>query len=227
MNIGKMVKLLMTDKTYEELADDILQKTGYKMHFSSLQKYVTGERKPSYKTLEALSEYADKIHVSVPEIKQLLGGSYKTAYQVMEVRERYQEVNDQIRDVAMQMVEIPIIGRVPAGGPVIAEENFEGMMPLPLKFVQGRENVFCLRVTGDSMIDVDIQDGDYVLVHQQPTAENGQTVVARINGEVTIKRFYKLENIIRLEPANSHYKALESREVEIVGVAFKVIKDLF
>ncbi len=227
MNIGKMVKVLMADKTYEELADDILQKTGYKMHFSSLQKYVTGERKPSYKSLEALSEYADKLHVSVPEIKQLLGDPYKTVYQLNEVRERFQEVNDQIKESALQMVEIPIIGRVPAGGPVIAEENFEGMIPLPLKFVQGRENVFCLRVTGDSMKDVDIQDGDYVLVHQQPTAENGQTVVARINGAVTIKRFYKLENIIRLEPANSQYKALESRDVEVIGIAFKVIKDIF
>lgn len=123
-----------------------------------------------------------------------------------------------------EVIEVPIIGAVPAGGPIIEEENLLGHMPLPKEFVKGR--CFALKVSGDSMQDVGIEDGDYVLVEMQSEAENGQTVVARIHNEVTIKRFYRLNGQVRLEPANPRYRAIEPGELEIIGIVRKVIKDV-
>lgn len=134
-------------------------------------------------------------------------------------------INDKIETVKRaEIYHAPIIGFVPAGGPVVVEENFEGTIPLPLDFIKGPDD-FCLRVRGDSMEDVNITDGDLVLVHPQPTAENRATVIARVNGEVTCKRFYRTDNKCILEPANRKYKPIDCTEIEIIGVVTKVIKD--
>ncbi len=125
-----------------------------------------------------------------------------------------------------EVVSLPIVGTVPAGTPILAEENIEGVMPLPSMFIKGK-NDFLLKVRGDSMEDVNISDGDLVLVHQQPTAENGQTVIARINGAVTCKRFYRLNGKCKLEPANANYKPIDCTEVEIIGIVTRVIKEVF
>jgi len=123
-------------------------------------------------------------------------------------------------------VNIPIISLVPADGPILAQENIEGVMPMLRSFVRDPENTFCLQVRGDSMIDIGIEDGDSVLIHSQRTAENGQTVIARIDGEVTCKRFYIAADKVRLEPANSKYKVIENQNIEIVGVVTRIIKNL-
>jgi repressor LexA len=124
------------------------------------------------------------------------------------------------------IVEIPILGFVPAGGPVMTDENFEGHIPLPKMLIKGEKD-FCLKVRGDSMEDVGINDGDLILVHPQPVAENGQTIIARINGEVTCKRFYRTNNMCRLEPANQKYKPIDCKDIEIIGIVTKVIKEIF
>mgnify|MGYP001627236046 CR=1 FL=1 len=128
------------------------------------------------------------------------------------------------RSAQWEVIEVPVVGSVPAGGPVIEEENLLGHMPLPKEFVKGR--CFALKVSGDSMQDVGIEDGDYVLVEMTHEAKNGQTVVARIRNEVTIKRFYRIDGQVRLEPANPKYRALTPGELEIIGVVRKVIKDV-
>ncbi|WP_027717462.1 LexA family protein [Desulfovirgula thermocuniculi] len=128
------------------------------------------------------------------------------------------------RSAQWEVIEVPVVGSVPAGGPVIEEENLLGHMPLPKEFVKGR--CFALKVSGDSMQDVGIEDGDYVLVEMTHEAKNGQTVVARIRNEVTIKRFYRIDGQVRLEPANPKYRALTPSELEIIGVVRKVIKDV-
>lgn len=128
------------------------------------------------------------------------------------------------RSAQWEVIEVPVVGSVPAGGPVIEEENLLGHMPLPKEFVKGR--CFALKVSGDSMQDVGIEDGDYVLVEMTHEAKNGQTVVARIRNEVTIKRFYRINGQVRLEPANPRYRALTPSELEIIGVVRKVIKDV-
>ncbi|MGB9885718.1 MAG: transcriptional repressor LexA [Moorellales bacterium] len=126
---------------------------------------------------------------------------------------------------AEAVVEVPVIGRVPAGGPVVSEETVIGYLPLPRRFAE--EGFICLEVSGDSMEGVGIYDGDCVLVRLQPTAENGQTVVARVDGEVTVKRFYRVGNKVRLEPANAGYRPIEPQQVEIIGVVKKVIRDVY
>lgn len=155
------------------------------------------------------------------------GGQPSLEYKTNEM-ENHAAVSDNIVNykAPVNVKSLPIIGIVPAGMPILAEENIEGYMPLPSKFVKG-ENDFLLKVRGDSMEDVNISDGDLILVHQQPTAENGQTVIARINGEVTCKRFYKTNGKCILEPANAKYKPIDCNDIEIVGIVTKVIKDVF
>jgi len=100
--------------------------------------------------------------------------------------------------------EVPLVGRVAAGTPVWAEQNIEGSFLLDRDFVSGEE-VFSLKVAGDSMIDAGIYDGDFVLVKRQPTANVGEVVVAQIGDEATVKRFYPEKKRIRLEAANPNY----------------------
>ena len=100
--------------------------------------------------------------------------------------------------------EVPLVGRVAAGTPIWAEQNIEGSFMLDRDFVSGEE-VFSLKVAGDSMIDAGIYDGDFVLVKRQPTANVGEVVVAQIGDEATVKRFYPEKKRVRLEAANPNY----------------------
>ncbi|MBX6395446.1 MAG: transcriptional repressor LexA [Alicyclobacillaceae bacterium] len=111
----------------------------------------------------------------------------------------------------------PIVGRVTAGMPITAVENVEDYFPLPSSWAGG-DSVFLLRVVGDSMIDAGIHDGDLVVVRQQPTAQNGDIVVAMTeDGEATVKRFFQEKDRIRLQPENPALEPLYYRSVTILG----------
>lgn len=114
------------------------------------------------------------------------------------------------------VVFVPLVGMVRAGTPVLAVENIEDMVPFPRSFVKS-ENVFLLRVQGDSMIDAGIYDGDYVLVRQQDHADNGDIVVALLGDEATVKAFYREKDAIRLQPRNPSLAPIISRDVRVVG----------
>lgn len=105
------------------------------------------------------------------------------------------------------LVDVPIIGRVTAGKPILAVENIEDTFPLPASFTQNSD-VFMLRVQGDSMINAGILNNDLVLVRQQPTANNGDIVVALIEDEATVKTFYKEKDHIRLQPQNPYMEPI-------------------
>jgi repressor LexA len=125
-------------------------------------------------------------------------------------------------------VELPLLGLVSAGQPVLAVEERETLM-VPARLVKrhAAERSFALYVRGDSMTDDGIDTGDLVVVEQRPTAENGETVVARIDGyQVTLKRFYRELDGICLQPANDAMEPLvfEEREVEILGVVSGVVR---
>src|SRR4030042_332976 len=124
---------------------------------------------------------------------------------------------------------IPIVGRVKAGDPILAIENIEGYINLDRTLVSS-ENVFLLRVKGDSMIDAHIQDGDFALVKPQPNADNGEIVVALIEDEATIKRIFKKRDLIRLEPANPEMEPIVIRKgekkVTIVGKVIGIFRKL-
>ncbi|HEX3456476.1 MAG TPA: transcriptional repressor LexA [Candidatus Baltobacteraceae bacterium] len=121
---------------------------------------------------------------------------------------------------------VPVLGRVAAGVPITAQEDVEGEFVLPTQFVPRSSNAFMLRVQGDSMIDAAILSGDLILVRPQRTAENGEVVVAMIDGEATVKRFYREAGRIRLQPENQTMTPIYASDVEIVGRVEAVVRRL-
>lgn len=113
-------------------------------------------------------------------------------------------------------IDVPILGQVTAGLPILAFENIEDTFPIPVGEVNDDE-VFMLRIKGESMIDIGIMDGDLVLVKEQATAINGDIVVALLGEEATVKRFFKEKDRIRLQPENQFMEPIYSREVVILG----------
>lgn len=110
----------------------------------------------------------------------------------------------------------PVVGRITAGEPILAEENHEGYFPLPPVIGAG-ESCFVLKVFGDSMIEAGINSDDYVVIRHQNTAENGEIVAVLLDNEATIKRFYRENTGFRLQPENSSYEPIFTDHVEILG----------
>ncbi|GAB4286547.1 MAG: transcriptional repressor LexA [Coriobacteriia bacterium] len=110
---------------------------------------------------------------------------------------------------------VPVVGQVAAGSPILAAENIEDTMTLPTELAG--EETFILRVKGDSMIDAGILDGDFVVVRQQRSATNGDIVVAMIDDEATVKRFFKEADRVRLQPENPSMEPIYAREVTVLG----------
>lgn len=137
-----------------------------------------------------------------------------------------QEKNDdKAYYTSKEMVDVPIVGKVTAGAPILAVENIEDSFPLPIDFV-GNSETFMLRVRGDSMIEAGILSGDLVLVKRQNTAENGDIVVALIEDEATVKTFYKEKNYIRLQPQNSFMQPIIVPTCTILGKVAGVFRKL-
>ena len=120
-------------------------------------------------------------------------------------------------------VQVPILGKVTAGQPILAVEDIEGYLPFPQK--EGRE-LFALHVSGLSMRDAGILDGDYVVAEQVSTAENGDIVVAMIDDEATVKRFYREKDRVRLQPENPDYEPIYSDHVFLLGRVIAVMRYL-
>jgi len=131
------------------------------------------------------------------------------------------------RSALLEAKEIPIVGRVQAGAPILAEENIEGFFPVASELARGNET-FALKVKGDSMIEDSIVDGDLVIIRQQHTAENGDIVCALIGNEATLKRFYREGNEITLRAANKNYDPIvvSKGEFRVLGKATGVIRKL-
>ena len=121
--------------------------------------------------------------------------------------------------------DVPLVGRIAAGSPLLAEEDIEQVYPLPTELV-GNDPVFMLSVRGDSMIDAGIYDGDYVVVRRQPEAPNGRIIAALINGEeATVKRLQRLEGRVVLKSENPAYAPMVFTEgVEILGIVVAVLR---
>lgn len=117
---------------------------------------------------------------------------------------------------------VPIAGRVTAGVPILAQENIEGYLNLCTDYCP--DDLFALRVMGTSMVGAGIMDGDTVVVHKTPVAENGQIVVAMIDGEATVKRYYRERDTIRLQPENPTMSPIFSRDVIILGRVVSCIR---
>ena len=119
---------------------------------------------------------------------------------------------------------VPLIGTVQAGLPVTAIQNQEATVPLPLSLI-GNSECFLLRVRGESMRDIGMYEGDLLIVRNQETANNGDIVVARIDDEATVKRFYREKDRIRLQPENSDFEPIYTESCTIEGKVIGLIRD--
>lgn len=120
---------------------------------------------------------------------------------------------------------IPVVGNVAAGTPILAEQNIEESLPLPEEFV-GEGEHFILHVRGDSMIQAGILNGDYIIVRKQPHANNGDIVVALVEDEATVKRFYKENGLFRLQPENDSMAPIITSSVTVLGKVVSLIRKL-
>ena len=120
---------------------------------------------------------------------------------------------------------VPVVGRIAAGGPILAEQVVEDVFPLPRQLV-GDGELFLLRVAGDSMIDAAICDGDWVVVRRQPVAENGEIVAAMIDGEATVKTFKRIDKHVWLMPHNAAYLPISGDDAQILGRVVSVLRSL-
>ena len=122
-----------------------------------------------------------------------------------------------------EMVNVPIVGQVAAGEPILAQQNIENYFPIPVEFMPNRQT-FLLKVKGESMINASILDGDMVLVEETPAASNGDMVVAMVDDGATVKTFYKEEGIFRLQPENDFMDPIIVKEVTILGKVIGVFR---
>jgi repressor LexA len=120
---------------------------------------------------------------------------------------------------------VPVVGRIAAGGPILAEEAIEDIFPLP-KAIVGEGSLFLLKVAGDSMNDAAIADNDWVVVRQQPTADNGEIVAAMIDGEATVKTFKRRDGHVWLLPHNDAYEPIPGDDATILGKVVAVLRRL-
>ena len=128
-----------------------------------------------------------------------------------------------IGDARPDATYVPMVGRIAAGGPILAEERIEEVFPLPKSLV-GDGTLFLLEVSGDSMVDAAICSGDYVVVRQQPVAENGEIVAAMLDGEATVKTFQRKDGKIWLLPHNDDYSPIDGTHATILGKVTAVLR---
>lgn len=132
-------------------------------------------------------------------------------------------LDDSFNLMRREIVNVPMVGRVAAGEPILAEQNIENYFPIPMEFMPNKQT-FMLQIKGESMINAGILDGDYVLVEEQKTAHNGEMIVALIEDGATVKTFYKEEGIIRLQPENDTMDPIIVPDCMILGKVIGVFR---
>ena len=129
------------------------------------------------------------------------------------------------KDVKKEMINIPVLGTITAGLPILAEENIEDVFPLPIEHVRSNKELFMLHVKGDSMIEAGIHNGDLAIIEKTNYAENGTIVVALIDNEATLKRFFKEKDHIRLQPENSTMSPIIVDNCTIIGKLIGIYRE--
>lgn len=181
-----------------------------------------------------LQEVAEYLKVDQRTVYRMLKSKQLPAFKVRnqwrfkkEAIDKWIE-NSNIGDSKNNKIEVPIIGRISAGLPILAEENIEGTLTVDSSLIKNPDKVFALRVKGTSMVNAGILDGDFVLVRQQPIAEQGEMVIAFIEGEVTVKRFYRDKGKIKLQPENDTMEPIiidpADKNIMIIGKVEGVIR---
>ncbi len=184
-----------------------IEKNGYPPTVRELMEYL------DVKSTSTIAYYLDKLE----ELGQIKRDSNKNrAIELVLDKTMAKSKTDTIK--------IPLIGEAAAGKPILAVENFEDVYELPTDMFNGSE-LFMLRIKGDSMINAGIFDGDKIVVKKQNSADNRDIVVAMLNGCVTVKRFFKEQNRIRLQPENDTMKPIYAVDVDVLGKVVGLIRN--
>ena len=189
-----------------EYLEDFIFEHGYSPSYREISKAV------NLKSTNSVKEYLD-----ILEQQQFIKRQ-PTKNRTIEIVSRQKQ----------EIIDLQVVGQVAAGVPILAEQNIEDTISISGSFFGIKDNksnnLFVLKVKGESMIEVGINDGDFVVANSQNVAENGEIVVAMIDGEATVKSFYKESTRIRLEPANSSFSPIYSSNVTILGKVVGVIR---
>ena len=193
-----MVELTPKEKMIYEYISDCLEKNGYAPSVRDICAAL------GIKSTSSVHEYLRKLE-NKGVIRKSSGKS------------RALSIEGNPQNESGKMKRVPILGRVTAGQPILAVENYDGYVDFPATMARGKANLFALRVMGESMIEAGILDGDIVVVESRRYADDGEIVVAMIEDEATVKRFYHDNGRIRLQPANHTMEPIYSRDVTILG----------
>ncbi len=193
-----MVELTQKEKDVFEYISDCLQKDGYAPSVRDICAAV------GIKSTSSVHEYIRRLETK-GYIRKSSGKSRALCLEI-----------DQ-NSGTEKMRRVPILGKVTAGQPILAVENYDGYVDFPATMAHDKANLFALRVMGESMIEAGILDGDIVVVESKRYADDGEIVVAMIEDEATVKRFYHEPDRIRLQPANHTMEPIYSRDVTILG----------
>lgn len=187
------------------------------------------------KVLNFISEFTKK-NSYPPSVREMCAGlgissTATIVYHLKKLEEQGKLSREKSRNRAIEvsgvsmLSGIPVVGKVAAGIPITATENVEDTLSFSQNLFGDQDELFILKVQGESMINAGIFDGDKIVVHKQENAENGEIVVAMIDGEATVKRFYKEKNQIRLQPENDFMSPIIVKNVQILGTVVGLIRN--
>jgi repressor LexA len=171
-----------------------------------------------------IREIADHFEISIKGAHDHVLALKKKGYVKSDNRSRTLEIIKRDGDDDDAVVKVPILGPVAAGLPILAEENWDGVIPVHRTLLRKGSHYFALKVRGDSMEGAGILDGDMAIIEQRNAVENGEIVVAMINDATTLKRYYREKNRIRLQPENENYKPIYSQDVRLLGRVATIIR---
>ena len=215
-SIGKKIDRLRQGLSYVDFSKKIEEKTGYEISPSSLHKYVTDQRKPSYKMLEILATYADlPISFFFEENDQL--------YAKVKKLDRFKLLQKEYNELT-KIKEIPIIeAKLLQTLKSIETHEFEIFYPMPMALFNGES--YGIKIDNNSMSDIGMQQGDLIFIRSEANPKIGQTILAKIGYDLVCKRFYLKNNSVVLEPIDPKYKNLNLHNLEILGTVTKLIRD--
>ena len=193
-----MIELTQKEKDIYDYINYCIEKNGYAPSVRDICSAV------GIKSTSSVHEYLRRLETKV-YIKKSSGKS------------RALSLESGVASESSKMKKVPILGKVTAGQPILAVENYEGFVDFPVTMARGKANLFALRVMGESMIEAGILDGDIVVVESKRYADDDEIVVAMIDDEATVKRFYKDNGRIRLQPANHTMEPIYTKEVTVLG----------
>lgn len=210
-------------KGYPPSVREICKTVGLKSS-STVHTYLSSLEKKGYIRRDPSKPRAIEILIDISNENEL---STNTVFNDLNVRydNRDIEVNSSLSLINEEIVSVPIVGKVAAGYPISAVENIEEYFPLPKSFT-GDTEVYMLKVSGESMINAGIFDGDIVVVRKQDIAKNGEIVVALIDDEATVKRFYLEKDHVRLEPENPLFEPIITTHGSVIGKVIGLIRTI-